>query len=334
MKQKLVSLMLTLIVMSAASVNAQVRIGGIDDPNPSAILDLNATDTTTVGKLGLSLPRVNLGSTTAQLNGANPLNGTMVYNTNASMTNGQGAGIYFWNSGKWNALAPVVPVTGLTITGDTLVGRNENLQLEVTIAPVTASNQRIVWSSSNTSIATVDPRGLVRGIGVGSATITAASQDGSGTSSTKKVNVFAGMGYAVVAGQSSQIYTYPDTTIGTWMIAPLSTTAADTLVGTTAYYSITSAANACSIGWALPTVAQASSLGSYVNRYPSSTGSQCWTSSPYKYGFIWSVTLAYTGSESRFWIAGDDGQQILATDRIYIMPFDNPKLVSVRCRRI
>jgi hypothetical protein len=65
--------------------NEQVRIGGTDNPNNVAVLDLNATDATNTGTLGFALPRVSLASATAQLNGVTPLNGMLVYNTNATL---------------------------------------------------------------------------------------------------------------------------------------------------------------------------------------------------------------------------------------------------------
>jgi hypothetical protein len=96
--KKIFFLMLTLLIMSAASMNAQVRIGGTADPNPSAVLDLNATDAANTGTLGLALPRVNFSSLTAKLDGTNaPLNGMLVYNTNT----GLGVGIYYWSGSSW-----------------------------------------------------------------------------------------------------------------------------------------------------------------------------------------------------------------------------------------
>ncbi|MDR0864157.1 MAG: Ig-like domain-containing protein [Candidatus Symbiothrix sp.] len=334
---KVVFLALALIIMSAASVNAQVRIGGTDDPNTSAILDLNAADTTTVGKLGLALPRVSLASTAAQLNGANPLNGTMVYNTNASMTNGQGAGIYFWNGGKWNALAPIVPVTGLTVTGDTLVGRNEDLQLDVTVTPVSASNQRVAWSSSNTNIATVDQRGLVYGKAVGSVTITAAAQDGSGKTGTKKVNVFAGAGVAKIYGNNIPYYTYPDS-IGTWLSVNLLTTqGADSTISGSAYYRATTALTACPEGWALPEAGRARALCAYANTHPESNGATIFTQPTARVGFFdKNKNLLYYGVESRFWAADLIGQVDVFSDHLsYAASGGNDYImVSVRCRRI
>jgi hypothetical protein len=108
MKQKLVSLMLTLMVLSVASMNAQVRIGGIDDPHTSAILDLNATDAANDGKLGLALPRVTLSATDLVPNGmAAPATGLTVFNT-ATAGTGETAvtpGAYYWANSQWNRVA-------------------------------------------------------------------------------------------------------------------------------------------------------------------------------------------------------------------------------------
>jgi uncharacterized protein (TIGR02145 family) len=81
MTKTTVLLVLAFIMMSAASVNAQVRIGGLDNPNPSAVLDLNATDATNDGKLGLALPRVELTSTNSYYPLQAHVKGMIVYNT-------------------------------------------------------------------------------------------------------------------------------------------------------------------------------------------------------------------------------------------------------------
>jgi hypothetical protein len=99
MTKKTILLALTLIMMSAASVNAQVRIGGMDNPNPSAVLDLNADDATNDGELGLALPRVELTSTTS----SSPLQvhvaGMIVYNT--ATENNVTPGTYYNDGTKW-----------------------------------------------------------------------------------------------------------------------------------------------------------------------------------------------------------------------------------------
>ncbi|MDR0680386.1 MAG: hypothetical protein LBG15_00820 [Dysgonamonadaceae bacterium] len=79
MKQKMIFLALTLFVLSTASVNAQVRIGGTTDPNSSAILDLNPNneDNATGGFL---LPRVNLTAPDLSAPFDEHVKGLMVYN--------------------------------------------------------------------------------------------------------------------------------------------------------------------------------------------------------------------------------------------------------------
>ena len=52
------------------------------------------------------------------------------------------------------------------------------LQLSATILPVNATNQALVWESSDVSVADVDGDGLVTGLKEGTATITARSADG------------------------------------------------------------------------------------------------------------------------------------------------------------
>jgi len=108
--RKVLFLMFLLLLMGlgAAGVKAQVRIGGNGAPQGAAVLDLNADDTATptANKGALALPRVSLASNTAQLNGTAPITGMLVYNTNASMTGGNGVGMYFWDGSAWVMVAP------------------------------------------------------------------------------------------------------------------------------------------------------------------------------------------------------------------------------------
>jgi hypothetical protein len=157
--KKVFYLMLTLIVLSAASMNAQVRIGGSTDPNPAAVLDLNADDTATPATVagGFSLPRVSLDTTNVKLKGQTPVNGTMVYNTNASMKGGQGAGVYYWTGSKWASLVTTVPVTSLTVSpsGTVNIPVGSTTQITATTAPINATNPSLtgvgMWGRWRTS---------------------------------------------------------------------------------------------------------------------------------------------------------------------------------------
>lgn len=76
-----------------------------------------------------------------------------------------------------------VPVAGVNLGGATMdtlvVGSTE--QLTATITPSNATDQSLVWSSNNSSVATVDQNGMVTAIGAGSATITVVTTDGAYT---------------------------------------------------------------------------------------------------------------------------------------------------------
>jgi uncharacterized protein YjdB len=51
------------------------------------------------------------------------------------------------------------------------------------VTPSNASNKNVLWNSSDTLVATVNTSGIVTGVAVGSATITATTEDGSYTES-------------------------------------------------------------------------------------------------------------------------------------------------------
>jgi len=118
--KKILFLMLFLLVLGAANVSAQVRIGGNEIPNEAAVLDLNANDDTNTGTKGLALPRVSLNSDDAKLDGVTDnLDGMLVYNTGGSLS----AGVYYWNGSNWiMGLTDTIPGGGLTKTGDGNVG--------------------------------------------------------------------------------------------------------------------------------------------------------------------------------------------------------------------
>ena len=72
-----------------------------------------------------------------------------------------------------------VPATGVTLdkTAVTLE-KGKTQKLVATVAPDTATDKSIKWTSSNPSIATVDANGLVTAIADGTATITATTANG------------------------------------------------------------------------------------------------------------------------------------------------------------
>ena len=83
----------------------------------------------------------------------------------------------------------VVNVSSLELTPNkTIIYSNRTLKLAATITPSNATNKKLTWSSSDPAIATVDATGLVTGISIGTAIITATSEDG-GKTNTAEITV-------------------------------------------------------------------------------------------------------------------------------------------------
>lgn len=61
--------------------------------------------------------------------------------------------------------------------------------VNTTISPSYATNKTLKWVSSNSNVATVSSRGIVKGISEGSCTITATTKDGTNISKSLKINV-------------------------------------------------------------------------------------------------------------------------------------------------
>lgn len=90
---------------------------------------------------------------------------------------------------KKSDITTPVPVKGVSITGSsTDLEIHEEKRLYATVSPSYANNQKVTWSSSNTSVATVDSSGMVKALSWGTATITVKTDDG-GKTASYKVNV-------------------------------------------------------------------------------------------------------------------------------------------------
>ena len=80
--------------------------------------------------------------------------------------------------------APPVPATGITLDKNSLAlsmkGSNNTAKLTATVTPEDTTDT-VVWSSSDTKVATVDANGNVTAVGVGTATITAKAGDKTAT---------------------------------------------------------------------------------------------------------------------------------------------------------
>ncbi|MDL2293632.1 Ig-like domain-containing protein [Ruminococcaceae bacterium OttesenSCG-928-D13] len=111
-----------------------------------------------------------------------------------------------------------IPVKGVAVSGSAPVSSIElspkvselvpggAVQLSVSYSPENAGNQRIkTWKSSNEGVATVDSNGFVRAVAVGTATITATSQNGKTAKAT--VNVKAALTSVTISPATARIAT-------------------------------------------------------------------------------------------------------------------------------
>ena len=74
-----------------------------------------------------------------------------------------------------------VLVKSIYITGSKEVLVGNTIKLTANIGPIDATNKKVIWTSSNGSVAIVDELGNVRGIKAGTVTITATTEDGNNT---------------------------------------------------------------------------------------------------------------------------------------------------------
>ena len=147
--KKVLFLTLFLMIFGAASVKAQVRIGGNGVPHGAAVLDLNADDANN-GTKTLALPRVSLTSTADKMGNAALLGGMLVYNTAGGALS---EGVYYWDGSQWvkpNSTAYTgstsITLSGSEIrraalTGDVTAAENDNV---TTIADNSITSAKIV----------------------------------------------------------------------------------------------------------------------------------------------------------------------------------------------
>lgn len=81
------------------------------------------------------------------------------------------------------------PVSKVKLSGKSTIEVGKSTTLKAKVTPSSASNKKVVYSSSDTTVATVSSKGVVKGIKEGSVTITATAVDGSGKKATKVITV-------------------------------------------------------------------------------------------------------------------------------------------------
>ena len=130
MKQQLLSLAFILL---SSIIYAQIGIG-TTSPDPSSILEVQSTTK------GFLAPRINLSSVTnSSIDGANTnAAGLLIYNTNASVTGGNGAGYYYWDGSIWVSMKGAASGAGWQLDGNSIasgdfLGTTNNFPLEIKV---------------------------------------------------------------------------------------------------------------------------------------------------------------------------------------------------------
>lgn len=82
------------------------------------------------------------------------------------------------------------PVESIAVNAaDNTIKKGRTITVNTTVMPATATNMDVMWSSSDTEIATVDEDGIVTTVAAGEVTITATAADGSGITGTLALTV-------------------------------------------------------------------------------------------------------------------------------------------------
>jgi len=90
-------------------------------------------------------------------------------------------------AGTWTRELTLKSISFMNLTEQIELG--ETLQLEVIHTPENVPIGTLNWTSSNEAVATVDQNGVVTAVGIGTATITAATTDGTQLTATCEVTV-------------------------------------------------------------------------------------------------------------------------------------------------
>ncbi len=119
-------------------------------------------------------------------NGSGGTNGS-TQTANLKVSDNHTTGDYYMDSEGY--LKPYKSVTNMTLPSALTLRKGTNYTLTPTFVPTDATNQKITWTSSSTSVATVSASGVVTPVATGTTTITATSQADSNIKTTCTITV-------------------------------------------------------------------------------------------------------------------------------------------------
>jgi len=123
---------------------------------------------------------------------------TSYHDVRSGTNGGFSAGSGYDNCTGWGSINGVnlsailgnILVTGISLSPNQVVlNIGQTSQLTATVTPSIAVNKAVIWSSSNTQIATVSSSGLVAALTAGTVTVTATAADGSNVAGTAAITV-------------------------------------------------------------------------------------------------------------------------------------------------
>ena len=198
------------LVTAKSSGNATITATTTDGSNLSANCNITVNQLATGITLNKTSATINNGETlqlTATVLPSNVTNANVTWsssNTNVATVSSSGlvtaksrgnATITATTTDGTNLSASCSVTVNQLATGITLnktqatINNGETLQLTASVSPSNTNNSTVIWSSSDTSVATVSSSGLVTAKSRGSATITATTTDGSDLSASCSVTV-------------------------------------------------------------------------------------------------------------------------------------------------
>ena len=110
------------------------------------------------------------------------------------------------------------PVTSISLNRSSLtMEATDTFQLQASVYPSNAADQRVQWTSSDPTVASVDENGLVTALKKGTSTVTAAALDGSGVTRTCQVTVSNTAYICTQPEQMESPHDYPDSCTDVWL---------------------------------------------------------------------------------------------------------------------
>lgn len=206
----------------AVTVSAQLATGITLNKTSATInngetLQLTATVTPSSVSQAVTWSSSNTAVATVSSSGVVTAKGPGMVNITATTTDGS-------NLSASCAVTVRQLVTGITMSPtEASVAIGNTLQLTATVTPSNASNKALTWTSSNTSVATVNSSGLVTAKAVGTATITATTKDGTNMSATCAVTVTQQLATGITLSQSEAEIGVGETITLTATVTPANT---------------------------------------------------------------------------------------------------------------